>query len=334
MTPVVRIDFDRLRANIASMAASEIPLRPHVKTHKILEIARLQLAAGARGLTVATVGEAEVFADVTDDIFIAYPLWADDRLAALSRRVSLTVGCDSIEAASRLSLIDAPVPLLIEVDSGHHRSGVPVGEVDALARRILDLGLEVRGAFTFPGHSYQPGQTAASDEAAALSQAGEILRELGIRDPILSGGSTPSARAADPAVLTELRPGVYVFNDAQQLELGTCGWEDIALTVRATVVSRRVDLHQVILDAGSKILGSDRPAWASGFGRIMGVPDARVTAVSEHHGTVAWPPGEPLPAIGEEVDVIPNHVCPVLNLVDEVEVSDGSDWVVAARGKN
>ncbi|GAB2518547.1 D-threo-3-hydroxyaspartate dehydratase [Corynebacterium atrinae] len=336
MTPIVRIDLDRLRANIASMAASEIPLRPHVKTHKIPEIARLQLAAGARGLTVATVGEAEVFAEVADDIFIAYPVWADDRLAALSRRVSLTVGCDSVEAARRLSLIDASVPLLIEIDSGHHRSGVPVERVGPLARQILDLGLEVRGAFTFPGHSYQPGQmgAAAEDEAVALSQAGEILRELGIRDPVLSGGSTPSARVADASVLTELRPGVYVFNDAQQLELGTCGWEDIALTVRARVISRRADLHQVILDAGSKILSADRPAWASGFGRIMGVPDARLTAVSEHHGTVAWPTGEPLPTIGEEVDVVPNHVCPVLNLVDEVEVSDGSRWVVAARGKN
>ena len=336
MTPVVRVDLDRLHANISAMAAGPIPLRPHVKTHKIPEIARLQLAAGATGLTVSTLGEAEIFAEVCDDLFIAYPVWADRRLPGLARRVRLTVGCDSLTAGRALARIDAPLSVLIEIDSGHHRSGVPVDAVADLARGLLSLGLDLRGVFTFPGHSYAPGQmqAAADDESAALAAAGEVLRSFGVTDPVLSGGSTPSARLSDPAVVTEVRPGVYVFNDAQQLELGTCGWEDIALSIRTRVVSRRDDLHQLIVDAGSKILGSDRPAWATGFGRVMGEPEARITAVSEHHGTIVWPEGEALPSIGVELDVVPNHVCPVLNLVDEVEVSDGSRWAVAARGMN
>lgn len=333
MTPTVRIDLARLEANIAAHPG---PLRPHVKTHKIPEIARLQLAAGAHGLTVATVGEAEVFAEVCDDLFLAYPVWADRRLRRLAERITLSVGCDSPAAARRL--VGVPVSVLIELDSGHHRSGVPVGGLEALAREILDLGLDLRGAFTFPGHSYTPGgqEAAARDEDQALSAAGQILRALGVAEPVLSGGSTPSARYSQ--VATERRPGVYVFNDAQQLELGTCDWSGIALTVLSTVVSRRADRHQIIVDVGSKVLGSDRSAWASGFGRIKGVPDARVTALSEHHGTVAWPAGKSLPQVGEQVSVVPNHVCLVLNLVDEVEVVSGGRvvkrWAVAARGRN
>ena len=332
-TPTVRIDLARLDANIRAHPG---PLRPHVKTHKIPEIARRQLAAGAHGLTVATVGEAEVFSAVCDDLFIAYPVWPDRRLRELAGRLRLSVGCDSPAAAERLAGV--PVGVLIELDSGHHRSGVPVGELGDLARAVLDLGLDLRGAFTFPGHSYTPGgqESAARDEDSALDAAGGILRALGVAEPVLSGGSTPSARYS--RVATERRPGVYVFNDAQQLELGTCSWEGIALSVRTRVVSRRVDLRQVIVDAGSKILGSDRPAWATGFGRVLGVPDARVTALSEHHGTVAWPAGQTLPEIGAEINVVPNHVCLVLNLVDEVEVVSGGRvidrWAVAARGRN
>ena len=333
MTPTVRIDLARLDANIAAQPG---PLRPHVKTHKIPEIARRQLAAGAHGLTVATVGEAEVFSTVSDDIFTAYPVWADKRLRALAERVRLSVGCDSPAAAQRL--VGLPLGVLLELDSGHHRSGIPVGELEDLARGVLDLGLDLRGVFTFPGHSYTPGgqEQAARDEDAALAAAGQILRALGVAEPVLSGGSTPSARYSQ--VATERRPGVYVFNDAQQLELGTCDWAGIALAVATRVVSRRADLHQIIVDAGSKILGSDRPTWATGFGRVKGTPDARITALSEHHGTIAWPAGQTLPEIGAELNVVPNHVCLVLNLVDEVEVVSGGRvvdrWQVAARGMN
>ena len=326
MTPFVLVDAARVRENVTRMASVGTPARPHVKTHKIPEIARMQLDAGAVGLTVATVGEAEVF-DFAGDLFIAYPLWPipelAQRLGALSSRVR--VGVDSREAVHAWQRVGLPdnVEFMIELDSGHHRSGsidpVPVAEA---------AGDRLRGLFTFPGHSYAPGAqvSAATDEAGVLAAARDAIG----RDLLLSGGSTPSAR--ESTGVDEIRPGVYVFNDAQQLELGTCSEEDIALVVRATVVSRRDDLGHVILDSGSKILGSDRPAWATGFARIRGHADARVTALSEHHATVTFP-GQ-LPELGEQLDVIPNHVCPVLNLVDEVQLVDGGTWRVAARGRN
>ncbi len=170
---------------------------------------------------------------------------------------------------------------------------------------------------------------AALDEAAALTAAGSGAE-------VRSGGSTPTAALEQSGPLTEIRPGVYVFGDAQQVELGTCGWDDVALTVAATVVSRRPG--RVIVDAGSKILGADQQAWATGGGRLPDHPVARITALSEHHATVALPPGGETPALGDVVRVAPNHVCATVNLADElVVVSQGREvdrWPVAARGAN
>ncbi|MDQ4045548.1 MAG: D-TA family PLP-dependent enzyme, partial [Chloroflexota bacterium] len=154
--------------------------------------------------------------------------------------------------------------------------------------------------------------------------------------------STPTAALTGPSVATEVRPGVYVFGDAQQLELERCAWDDISLTVAATVVSRhdmRRDFpRRVVLDSGSKVLGGDRSAWATGYGRLIDHPEARITALSEHHATVVWPEESPLPALGERLRVVPNHVCITMNLVDEVTVVSGGRvvdrWAVAARGKN
>jgi D-serine deaminase-like pyridoxal phosphate-dependent protein len=158
----------------------------------------------------------------------------------------------------------------------------------------------------------------------------------------LSGGSTPTALLGGDTAATELRPGVYVFGDAQQLELERCSPEDIALTVASTVVSHHEtgpdEPGRFIIDAGSKILGSDRASWATGYGRLLDYPAARIIALSEHHATVQWPPGEPLPERGQRLRVIPNHVCLTMNLVDEVSlVKDGNfsgRWAVAARGRN
>lgn len=344
-TPAVVVDRARLQRNIDAMAqfaaARGVRLRPHAKTHKIAEIAQLQLAAGANGLSVATIGEAEVFADLgVTDLFIAYPLWLSaakaERLRTVAERVSVSIGVDSVAAAQNLAdrRLEA-VGVLIEVDSGHHRSGTTVAAVAEIAAAVAESGLELRGVFTFPGHSYTPdaGSVAASDEQQILAAAAEALR---LDDPVLSGGSTPSATLTRPGGATEIRPGVYVFNDAQQLELGRCSEADIALYIAATVISQRAGV--VVLDAGSKIVGSDRPAWASGFARILGVPAASVSALSEHHATVSWPESVPLPQLGDQLAVIPNHVCPVLNLVDEVTVVDTGEvvghWRVAARGRN
>ncbi|WP_104181438.1 alanine racemase [Arthrobacter sp. B0490] len=355
-TPAVVVDLDVLERNIASMARSTqergLSLRPHAKTHKMPQIAQRQIAAGAVGLTVATIGEAEVFVDSgTVDVFIAYPLWVDRqgaaRLLALAGAARVTVGIESADGARQLARMlgtsVSRVAVRVELDSGHHRSGVPPAEAVGLARAAADAGLAVTGLFTFPGHSYGPAAAsrAAADERESIREAATALRGAGFEDLELSGGSTPSASLAAGDTLTELRPGVYVFGDAQQWELGHCAPEDIALTVESTVVSRRAgaagQADRLVLDAGSKVLGSDRAAWATGYGRLLDHPDARIVALSEHHATVEWP-GPQMPPLGTRVRVVPNHVCLTVNLVDEVQVArDGvveDRWTVAGRGRN
>jgi D-serine deaminase-like pyridoxal phosphate-dependent protein len=219
------------------------------------------------------------------------------------------------------------------VDSGHHRSGVQPAEAGDLAESAAHCGLEVRGVFTFPGHSYAPGAAAeaAAQEALALGTAAAAVSARGIDVQMVSGGSTPSAAAAHADVLTELRPGVYVFGDAQQWELGTTAPEQIALTCVGTVVSRAGG--NLVLDAGSKAIGADRAPWASGSGRLLDHPGARITQLSEHHAVVAWD-GSPAPDVGSRLRVVPNHVCTAVNLADELVVDDGDLWPVIARGAN
>jgi D-serine deaminase-like pyridoxal phosphate-dependent protein len=346
-TPYLAVDVDLLDRNLTTMAdaarARGLALRPHAKTHKCVEIARRQVALSGGGLTVATVGEAEVFADAgLDDLFLAYPITATgrrvDRLRALAARARLRVGVDSAEGAALLARAVPGVEVLVEVDSGHHRTGVApqrAGEVAAAARAA---GLAVAGAFTFPGHGYGPGLRgrAAADESAALARAADAFRAAGVEPRECSGGSTPTAALSDPGALTELRPGVYAFFDAQQVELGSAELGDVALTAVATVVSRAPG--RAVLDAGSKVLGADRPAWATGHGRLPRCPGARIVALSEHHATVTFPDGVAVPPVGETVRVAPNHVCTAVNLVDELVVeSRGVEvdrWAVAARGAN
>ncbi|MFD3947910.1 alanine racemase [Streptomyces sp. NPDC058579] len=348
-TPYLVVDRDVLDRNIATMAKAaqerDLALRPHAKTHKCLEIAQRQIDLGAVGLTVATVGEAETFRKVGfDDLFIAYPLWASGsrgtRLRALAEQTALRVGIDSVEGARMLAraMRGTDTEVLIEIDSGHHRTGVLPEDADEVALAAARAGLRVAGVFTFPGHGYGPGrrQQAGADEADSLARAADVLRDAGLTTTVRSGGSTPTAAMADATALSEIRPGVYVFNDAQQVELGSCDWPDVALTAVATVVSRSG--RRAILDAGSKVLGADQPAWATGGGRLPDHPEALVTALSEHHATVDFPDGACPPRLGELVRVAPNHVCTAVNLVDElIVVAGGSEvdrWRVAARGAN
>jgi D-serine deaminase-like pyridoxal phosphate-dependent protein len=338
-TPYLRLDEGILQGNIEAMAATVrragAALRPHAKTHKCPQIAQRQRAAGAAGLTVATIGEAEVFADEGfGDLFIAYPLWVNADAAGRLHRLAaggarLAVGCDSVEAGRNLAGL--PVEVMVELDSGHHRSGVRPEEAGELAAALAGRGLTVRGAFTFPGHSYSPGSRgqAALDEVKVLSEAAAAMAAAGVPAGALSGGSTPSIGYTD-GVVDELRPGVYVFGDAQQVELGTIGFEQVALTVASTVVSHAG--ARVICDAGSKALGADRTPWATGHGRVLGEPDARIVALSEHHATIEWP-GRP-PALGSTILVVPNHVCNAVNLAEEYVLAAGGTWPVAARGRN
>jgi D-serine deaminase-like pyridoxal phosphate-dependent protein len=348
-TPCLVVDRDVLETNLVAMAHRArdhgFTLRPHAKTHKCLEIARRQLALGAVGLTVATVGEAEVFGDAGfTDLFIAYPVWAAGlrgrRLRALAERVELMVGVDSAEGAEVLAdaLAGTEAEVMIEIDSGHHRTGVPPERADEVAAAAQRAGLSVAGLFTFPGHSYAPGrrEQAAADEAHALQNADASLRQAGVGGDLRSGGSTPTAALAIEGALNEMRPGVYVFNDAQQVELGSADWGDVALTAAATVVSRHG--RDLVLDAGSKVLGADRLSWATGGGGLPDHPQTRISALSEHHATANFPEDVPLPKLGSLVRVAPNHVCAAVNLADVLMVTAGGavvdEWQVAARGKN
>jgi len=343
----VVVDTTRLEQNLDRMqkvaATAGAVLRPHAKTHKCLEVGRRQLAHGAVGLTVATLAEAEAFAsDGCPSVFIAYPLWAGSasrpaRLAALRERTELRVGVDSVDAAGALAAAVPGVRVLVEVDSGQHRSGVPVSQVSALATECRKLGLDVIGAFTHPGHAYgkpDPATVAAAaaDERSALAAAGAALEALTGTAPVLSGGSTPTAEAGVAAPLTEVRPGTYVFGDRQQMVLAGLAADDIALVVAARVVSAPRP-GEAVLDCGSKALSSDRPGWLPGHGHILEAPEATIAMLSEEHAVVR---GLSAPLrIGDLVRVIPNHVCPVVNLASELLTADGDEltgrWPVTAR---
>jgi D-serine deaminase-like pyridoxal phosphate-dependent protein len=352
-TPAVLVDLDRVERNVAVMAerarAAGVQLRPHAKTHKVPEIGRLQRAAGALGLSVAKTSEAEVFADAGfDDLFIAFPVVGSDkgrRLLKLADRIRLAVGVDSVEGARTLAApfhaAGRTLDVMLKVDVGLHRVGVAPEAAPEHARRIADLpGLRLRGIFTHAGHSYG-GET--PDAVAAVGRAeGETLASVGAalaRDghgPLeVSVGSTPSApHAMTVPGVTECRPGNYVYHDASQVSLGTCGLEQCALTVLATVVSVPAP-GRAVLDAGSKTLSSDplRPR-AVGFGWVLGTK-SRLARLSEEHGVVDVADGDSF-RVGQKVRVLPNHACVVSNLHDFIHVIRDERVVdryrVAARG--
>ena len=353
-TPAVVVDLDLLERNIARMAArareAGVRLRPHAKTHKCPEIGRLQRAAGAWGLSVAKVGEAEAFADAGfDDLFVAYPVVGEDkgrRLVALADRVRLAVGADSVDGARTLAepfrAGGRALDVLLKVDVGYGRVGVLPEHAVELARQIADVpGLRLRGVFTHAGHGYLAEAKAALDEIATqeggrLAATAADLRSAGFPVEEVSVGSTPtSALAMRVPGVTECRPGNYVFHDGSQVALGTCGIEDCALTVVATVVSVPAP-DRAVVDAGSKTLSSDplRPR-PGGYGQVLGRA-SRVEKLSEEHGIIAVADGESF-RVGERVRILPNHACVVANLHDSLGGLSG-DRVeavleVAARGR-
>lgn len=334
-TPAVLVDLDVLEANVRRMAETArrraVGLRPHAKTHKTVEIARLQMAAGAVGLCLAKTSEAEAFARAGfRDIFLAYPVIGAEkarRLLALSDAVRISVGVDSEEGARSLAssfhAAGRTLEVLLKVDVGFHRVGVAPENALEVARRVADLpGLRLRGVFSFAGHSYAcptPEEVArvGRSEAQILVAVAGALRAAGLPAEEVSAGSTPTAphAMALPGV-TECRPGVYVFNDASQVSLGACGIGECALTVLATVVSVPGP-GRAVVDAGSKCLSSDplRPR-AGGHGRLLGRA-SWIAWLSEEHGVVELAEGEAF-RVGERVRVVPNHACVVVNLADRM----------------
>ncbi|PLT43879.1 low-specificity D-threonine aldolase [Paenibacillus pasadenensis] len=356
-TPCVVIRSEAVDANIAAMAAEAarrgVRLRPHVKTHKLPELAHRQVAAGACGITAAKLSEAEAMADGgIGDIFVAYPVVGAvkaRRAAELARRVRLLVGVDSLAGARQLSAAAEAAGLALEVrleiESGLQRTGVPPEAALALAREIAAMpGLSLTGIFTYRGAMLGGAPTldlraAGHEEGRLMAGVAETLRRGGIAIRDVSVGSTPTAiYAAEIDGVTEIRPGTYVFQDRMQTAFGVCRPEDCAAEVWATVVSRPAP-DRIVIDGGSKTFATDvqpdkPPLHLQGFGRVIGLPHAVFERMNEEHGVIRISPDDTCEP-GDMLRIVPNHICSTVNLHGSVYVSGKSGLrrvPVAARG--
>jgi D-serine deaminase-like pyridoxal phosphate-dependent protein len=340
-TPVAVVALDVLQANIARLQAyldtHGIANRPHIKTHKIPEIAWMQVNAGAIGITCQKLGEAEVMAQAgVRDIFLPYNMMGATRLErviSLARRIKLTLTADSyfcvqgLSAAAHRAGIE--IPLLVEFDSGMGRCGVQTPEEAVSLAQVIQRapGLRFEGLMTYPTNA---------NAAEFARQAIELLDKKGIAVRVVSGGGTPKMwQAHEHPIFTEHRAGTYVYGDRHTLSSGAMTLADIGLHVISTVVSRPTE-YRGILDGGSKTFSSDTLG-VEGYGLLLEYPEAKFYTMSEEHGFVDFSACTRKPQIGERVTVVPNHCCPVSNLFSEViGVKAGKVevvWPVAARGR-
>jgi D-serine deaminase-like pyridoxal phosphate-dependent protein len=341
-TPCVTIDLDIMEANLkrvqAHLSKHGIGNRPHIKTHKIPTLGKMQMEAGAIGITCQKLGEVEVFADagVADDVLLTYNIvgWLKtERLVALSKRLNkLTVVFDNEIVARGISETakrhGATVRFLVECDTGFGRNGVQTPqEAFDLARTAMKLpGLQFEGLMTFPN---------GKNTGAYFTEALSLFKKAGIPVPVVSGGGTPALwTAQDLPMLTEHRAGTYLYNDVMMVESKAATWDDCAMRVRATVVSRPTD-NRCIIDAGTKVLTSDQ-YYVKGYGHLLEYPDAAIPSLSEEHGVIDISKCKDKPSVGDVVHVVPNHCCVVSNMVDKVYGVRGGKvevvWPVAARG--
>jgi D-serine deaminase-like pyridoxal phosphate-dependent protein len=336
-TPVPVIDLDIAVANIrrwqARLTELGIANRPHIKTHKLVPFAKLQMALGAQGIAVQKLGEAEVMADAgIRDLLLTFNvvgLRKLERLAALARRTDIAVTADSeavVEGVDRAGIAAGrPIRVLVECDTGAGRCGVQSPEATLRLARFItgQKGVQFDGLMTYPRVGGR-GQV-----AAFLGDARKLLRQAGIEVGTVSTGGTPdmwSKEGLEP--ITEYRAGTYIYNDRATVAAGAASFNDCALTVLSTVVSRPTD-NRAIIDAGSKSLTSDLLGM-EGFGVLKSNPDTRVYQLSEEHGFVGTDAGARL-ALGELVRVVPNHCCPVSNLFDRVAIIRGNRVLGAVR---
>jgi D-serine deaminase-like pyridoxal phosphate-dependent protein len=344
-TPAAVIDMDRVERNIARIqaacAAADIANRPHIKTHKSPMLAKMQIDAGAKGITCQKLGEAEVMAAAgIDDILISYNLIGEEkmaRLAALQARANMTVAADNpvvIEGLPQAAAISGrPLSVVVECDTGRKRAGVETPtEAIALARQIAaSKGLRFAGFMLYPTESGWAEAQAFYDAALAG------LREHGLDAAMVSTGGSPNLKNLGKLKgATEHRPGTYIYNDRMQVAAGVASLDDCALTIYATVVSRAAP-ERGILDAGSKTLTSDPGGGLDGFGLILEHPEARIARFAEEHGFLDLARSNTRPNVGDVVRIVPNHVCVVVNMMDEVVMVRGDEIIgtlpVAARGK-
>jgi len=364
-TPALLLDAAKMRANIArmnaAMARHGVTLRPHLKTAKSVEVAREMVAGWPGGVTVSTLKEADqFFAAGFRDILYAVGI-APNKLphaADLTRRgAELTLILDSVAAAEAVAAFGRAegltLPVLIEIDSDRHRAGVApddAGLLRAIAGRLAE-GAELRGVMTHGGGSYDaPGADRiaahAELERSGTVRAAEALRAAGFACPVVSVGSTPTALfARDLNGVTEVRTGVYVFQDLVMAGLGVCAVDDIAISVAASVIGHQAERGWLITDAGWMALSRDRGtqghAVDQGYGLVSGHDDLIVVSANQEHGIVADRHGRPLDLarfpIGTMLRILPNHACVVSNLFDRVHLIRGDALIetvpVAARGR-
>lgn len=362
-TPALVVDFEKLNHNIRSMAdrakRAGKNLRPHIKTHKTPIIAHLQLKAGAIGVACAKLGEAEVMAAAgIEDIFVAYPIVGQDkieRLLNLDRWVpKISTAVDTYPAMKALNQAavnrDQAVDVIVEVEAGYNRTGVQPG--GALVKFVKEIeamkGLRYKGLMYMAGGTGEIIDKAAQREAEVkgskiAAQAAKLLLENGIETEVVGGGSTPGSQFMadiDP-VVSEYRPGCYVFGDMRYADLGAHTREEISLTVLATVVSvpdsARPD--HIVTDAGSKALTHMHGNTTPGFGTLVQYPSLHISSPSEEHGVIYdIPEHEQIPEIGEKVNIWPNYVSDTVNYFDQLWVVEGDEvmatWEIQARGKS
>ncbi len=361
-TPALVLDRARLARNVEAMSARMkrhgVDLRPHLKTAKSVEVARLATAGHSGGITVSTLDEAAYFArhglrDLTYAVSIVPAKLAE--VAALQRDgARLSVITDGVDVARVIAreakALDTPLGVLVEIDSGARRTGV-LADGPALLEIADTLdkadGVELRGILTHAGHSYGCDSVAdieavAETERAAVVTAADRLRAAGLPCPVVSVGSTPTARfARNLEGVTEARPGVYVFYDLYQVGLGCCTLDDVALTVLASVIGHRRDPDRAFIDAGALALSQDRSTARQradmGYGAVLDAAGRKpldgvlVTAVNQEHGFLEAPGGKvPFDAlpIGGRVRVMPNHACMTAAAYDRYHIVDGGDEVV------
>lgn len=354
-TPALVVDGVIARRNIARLAdyaaRHRLGVRPHTKTHKSRFIAKLQIDAGAIGLTVAKVGEAEQLQGESNDLLMAYP--AVDaarcqRLAELARAHTMRVvvdnsfGVEALAAAAKSA--NSVIGLLVEIDVGMGRTGVATAQDSLRLAQLISQtrGVRLDGILCYPGHVWNPIAQQNAPLAAVskkLQEAIDLWKTNGLEAKIVSGGSTPTVFQSHLVPqYTEIRPGTYVFNDMNTLRGGYCALEDCAARIFCTVVSNAVK-NQIVIDGGTKTFTSDLclPARESGHGLIVEYPEAKLTRLSEEHGQVDVSACAQRPKIGERVSVIPNHICPCVNLQDAIWWRDADGSLkkinVDARGK-
>lgn len=357
-TPALVLDRRVLSANIARMnermGRLGVPLRPHLKTAKSADVARLAVAGHPGGITVSTLHEADYFlergfTDITYAVGIT-PARLDAAAALRRRAAELKIITDDVGVARAIAGHGASFTVLIEIDSGEARGGVAAEGPELMEiARILDgaTAVTLGGVLTHAGHSYRCRDEAAmaavaEDERAGAVTAAERLRAAGLGCPVVSVGSTPTATFAhDLTGVSEARPGVYMFFDSFQAGIGVCETGDIALSVLASVIGRRRDANLLLIDAGALALSKDRStaelAEDCGFGLVCDAASGRpldglkVTSVHQEHGIIAGTSPIPFDAypIGARVRVLPNHACMTGAAHDAYNVIDGGTEVVA-----